>query len=157
PAERARVQYDLGLCYRLLEQDQEAARAWEDCRDKAGGPEGPAAALGLAELRLREPALERALKDLVRAVRARRTPADWNNPLVDLLRAQTLFEQAAQAFRQAGRFDLALQLTGPYERLAWPGRAPVLRAEVAAAWARARQEQARQVKSNEEQLAEEVA
>jgi tetratricopeptide (TPR) repeat protein len=157
PAERARVLYDLGLCHRALDQAPEAARAWEECVGKARGPEGPAAALGLAELRLREPALEKALENLARAAGDVRTPADWNNPLVDLLPAQALFEQAAQVFRQAGRFDLALKLTGPYERLAWPGRAPVLRAEVAAAWARARQEQARQVKSNDEQLAEEVA
>jgi tetratricopeptide (TPR) repeat protein len=157
PAERARVLYDLGFCHRALDQAPEAARAWEECVGKARGPEGPAAALGLAELRLREPALEKALENLTRAVGGVRTPAQWNNPLVALLPAQALFEQAAQVFRQAGRFDLALKLTGPYERLAWPGRAQVLRAEVAAAWARARQEQARQVKSNDEQLAEEVA
>jgi tetratricopeptide (TPR) repeat protein len=49
---------------------------------------------------------------------------------------RNLFERSARALREAGEFELALKLTGPYGRLAVPPRADVLRGEVAAEWAR---------------------
>ena len=47
-------------------------------------------------------------------------------------------------------FDLALELTQSYQRLAVPGRAQVLRAEAALEWARQLQEQARQARDKNE-------
>jgi tetratricopeptide (TPR) repeat protein len=147
--EPAKVLYNLGLCYREHGLPAEAVRAWGACVKQSPGDEGQAAALGLAELLLAEPTLEEALKALTQAVASVRNPAAWANPLADLNRARTAFEAAAAAFRQAARFDLALQLTVPYERVAAPGRALLLRGQVAAEHARQHLESAAQAAAPE--------
>jgi tetratricopeptide (TPR) repeat protein len=155
--EPARVYYDLGVCFRHLDQPQEAGREWQECLKRARGPEGPAAALALAELSLREPEHEKTLQLLARAVAAVTKPAEWSNPLVRLARVQEVFERAADAFRQAGHFDLALRLPESYARVAPPGRAALLRASVAAEWARQRQEKARSAAEEERRTEEDEA
>jgi TolA-binding protein len=145
PPEPGKLRYHLGVCHRELDEPREAAAAWEECLRGSGGDEGPAAALALAELRLRTDKAkgpERSLEMLSRAVQQVRTAADWNNSLVDLPKARDAFERMAGAYRQAGRFDLAVKLTGVYDKLAVPGRAAALRAQTYAAWAAARLEQA---------------
>src|SRR5207248_8127746 len=62
----AQVYYNLGLCYRKLDQPKEAAEAWQKCAELARGEEGPAAAIVLADLRLLEPAPEKAVEALAR-------------------------------------------------------------------------------------------
>jgi tetratricopeptide (TPR) repeat protein len=147
PAEPGKLRYNLGVCHRELDEPREAAAAWEECLRGSPGDEGPAAALALAELRLREggadgKGAERSLEMMTRAVQRGRTAADWTNTLVDLPRARETFERMAGAYRQAGRFGLAVKLTEVYDKLAVPGRAAALRAQTYAEWAVARLEQA---------------
>lgn len=134
--EPAEVWFHLGVCLREQEQPREAIRAWQECLRLARGPEGPAAALVLAEQRLLEPAFEPALEVLNLAVTKITNATEWKNPLIDLNRAREVFERAAAAFRQASRHDLAMKLLEPYARLAVPDRLVQMRAEIAADAAR---------------------
>jgi hypothetical protein len=143
---RAAVLYQLGLCYAspALKDPGRAADAWGKCADLSSGEEGAAAALGLAELALARDdpeSAEAAVKWLTRAVRDVAGPDGWKNKLVDLKSARTRFEQAAQRLRQQARFESAAALAEPYQKLA-PEAAPLLAAEVKAAWGRARREEA---------------
>src|SRR5262249_44586250 len=65
----AGVYFRLGICQRELNQPREAAESWKACVRLAGGDEGPAGALLLADVRLLEPAsLEGALEMMTLAV-----------------------------------------------------------------------------------------
>jgi TolA-binding protein len=136
----APIYYNLGQCYRQLDQPQEGVKAWLECVRLSRGPEGPAAALKLAEQRLAEQALEPSLEMLTQAVARVAAPEGWQNPLVDLKKARAVYEDAVAAYRKAARHDLALKALEPYAKLAEPRRLPALRGEVAAEWARAKQE-----------------
>ncbi len=144
PPEVGRILYNLGVCHRGLDEPREAAGMWEECLRKGRGDEVSAAALALAELRLHDgdKGPDQAPELFQRAVENVRTPEEWKNSLVDLSRARETFERAVQACRQMGRFDLAVALTGIYDRLALSGRGPSLRAEVYGEWAQAYAEQA---------------
>jgi tetratricopeptide (TPR) repeat protein len=148
PEDRPAVLYHLGLCLRNGPADQrdEAGRTWEEClgRDDAGD-EAAAAALGLAELRLRQgPAgVGAALSAFGRAVLGVTAPGDWHNALVPLPRARGAFEAGCQATRSAGAYEASLRLADLYQCLAVPGRAQELKGEAAGAWAAATREQAR--------------
>jgi tetratricopeptide (TPR) repeat protein len=145
--EPGRILYNLGVCHRGLDEPKEAAAVWEECLKRGRGDEAPAAALALAELRLREAAddkgLEQTLQLLKRAVDRVQAPDDWKNTLLEAPRAREAFERMAAAYRQAGRFDLAVQLTSIYDRIALPARAAALRAEVQTDWAKEHQELAK--------------
>jgi tetratricopeptide (TPR) repeat protein len=154
--EPAQVYYNLGLCYRKQDMPQEAANAWRECVKLARGAEAQAAALVLADLHLLEPAApERALEMLEKAVAKIRTPADWDNPLIDLRRALAVYQRAAAAFRDAGRHELAWQMLDSYARLAAPLEVLALRGEVAQEWAKVKWE--RFLGSNRSQVEEEKA
>lgn len=150
PRDREVVLYHFGLCLRNGDRKDEALRAWEEClrRDPAG-EEGPAAALGVAELRLREPQVEPALTAFERAVRDVKGPGDWHNALVTVERAREAFEAGCRAARSAGAFEASARLARLYERLAPPGRAQELLAEAADAWAGAAREKARRASGDE--------
>jgi tetratricopeptide (TPR) repeat protein len=150
------VLYHLGLCYQRLEQPPEAAAAWEECLG-GKGPAARAAAVALSELRVQEGQLDKGVGLLGDAVEGLRGPEGWANSVLELAGAREAFERVTVALRGAGRFDLAVRLTRPYEKLAAPPRAQVLRGEVSAAWALGRHEAAARAKSNEEQQAEELA
>jgi tetratricopeptide (TPR) repeat protein len=146
PPEPGKVRYYLGVCHRELEEPRDAAAVWEECVS-GNGEEGPAAALALAELYLRADVHdakgpERSFEMMSRAVARVNTAAEWTNTLVDLPRARDAFEHMAVAYRQAGRFDVAVKLAGVYDKVAAPGRAPALRAQTCTEWAAARLEQA---------------
>jgi TolA-binding protein len=134
------VLYQLGLCYRRLEQLPDAARAWSECVKRGDGDAAGAAALGLAEVLLAEGKPD-ALASFERAVRDVRRPQDWKNELVRLPQAQTVFESGVGVCRQRGDFEAALRLATLYERLAEPGRAALLRGQVAEGWAQILREQ----------------
>jgi tetratricopeptide (TPR) repeat protein len=163
PPEPGKILYNLGVCYRGLEESAEAARVWEECLRRGKGDEAPASALALADLRLSyaDKGPERALDLLGRGVERIQKPEDWKNSLVDLAHAREVFEHTAQAFREANRFDLAVQLTTLYTRLAVPGRALVLRAELCTESAKTHMELAQaaadlQVRQKEESQAHEL-
>jgi tetratricopeptide (TPR) repeat protein len=157
-ADPARVRYDLALCYQQRGMPAEAAKKWEECVKSAAGEEGPAAALHLARLLLSDAAAEpepggapekgrdaagaRAMEMLTLAVDQVHKPSEWKNTLADLKLAREVFETAAEKFREAGCFDLALRLTDAYERVALPGRAALLRGEFSAESARLRKQRA---------------
>jgi tetratricopeptide (TPR) repeat protein len=151
------VLYNLGLCYRQLEQTADSIRVWEESLRDGRGDEAAAAALQLAELHLHGATPEKALQTLTAAVDKVHQPSDWTNTLIDLSKAREPFERACETFRKMGRFDLALDLIPSYQRLAAPGRAQVLHAEVAAEWGRQRQVYARQAKEKDDQQKEERA
>jgi tetratricopeptide (TPR) repeat protein len=138
PPEPGKVLYNLGVCYRGLDEPDEAVRVWEECLRRGHGDESPAAALALADLRLAyaDKGPERALELLGRGVERIQKPEEWKNSLVDLAHAREVFERTAQSLREGGRFDLAVQLTTVYPRLAAPGRAVALRAELCTDWAK---------------------
>jgi tetratricopeptide (TPR) repeat protein len=154
------VYFNLGVCWRQLEQPAEAARAWSECVRLSEGPEGQVASLYLADLI--DPAdAERSLKAARKAMEPVKTASEWNNPILKLEDVRTLLEHVSQGLRQAGRFDLALQMLDLYDRVAQPGRILALRGEVSADWARARREQAARSadaegRANEEREANEL-
>src|ERR1700722_7506275 len=90
--EPAQVYYNLGLCYREMDQPQDAKLRWERCVALARGEEGPAAAVVLANLQLLEADPAPALDTLGKAVEKVRTPADWTNKLIDVGKAVNAFE-----------------------------------------------------------------
>lgn len=134
------IHYNLGLCYRQLDQPKEAAKALQECVALSRGAEGQAAAILLAEVRMAESALEPACETLTTAVARINKPGEWQNPLLDVKRAIEVFEKGLTAFRQAGRQDLALKLLEAYPRLTPATRVVVLKAEVAGELARSHSE-----------------
>jgi tetratricopeptide (TPR) repeat protein len=132
--EPAHVLYSLGLCYRKLERLKDAIGTWEATRLR-GGEEGQAAALGLAELRLKSDQPAAVLEVFESALRGVSTPADYHNALVDLAEVRGLCEASIQQFRQAGNFQEAVQLANLYEKIAAPGAGQELAGESAEDWA----------------------
>jgi hypothetical protein len=143
-----KVLYSLGLCYRKLEQPVSAAAIWEEA-GKLGGEEAQAAALGLAELKLRGSDPAAALEAFQTALRAVTAPADYRNTLVDLAEARSLFEAGCRWYIQLGKFETALQLSRLYERLALPGVGQELGGQAAEGWAKILLEQSRRAPSAE--------
>jgi tetratricopeptide (TPR) repeat protein len=143
PRELASVLYNLGVCYRHLNQLADAAQAWEQCADRAdAGDEGQAAGLGLAELRLADNRAPAALDAFARIIRNINGPADWHNALVNLSSARQAFERGCAAFRNSGEYDSAIQLARLYEKLSPAGTAQEQRAQAAEAWARLKKSEA---------------
>ncbi|MFO0875913.1 MAG: tetratricopeptide repeat protein [Gemmataceae bacterium] len=150
----ASIYFNLGLCYRNLEQPQEAAKAWQECVRLARGSEGVAAALVLAELRLNEQALEPALEVLTLVAARLGKPAESKATPQDLTRAREVFERALTIFRQASRHDLASKTLEAYTPLAPPRRALMLQGELASEWAKAKLDAPRLTPEIEKQAAE---
>ncbi len=142
PADPGEVRYQLGLCYRRLEQLADAARAWGEGSRTGKGEPAAAAALGLAEVMLAEGNPVGAVEAFERAARDVHRPEDWKNGLVDLAQARALFERGCEQLRKNGDFEPAVALAKLYERLAPPGQAALLLGRASEAWAQALQEQA---------------
>jgi tetratricopeptide (TPR) repeat protein len=156
-ARPAEVLYHLGVCAGQ-ERPAEAAGYWEKClQEGAGGDEAAAAALGLAELRLRGDAPETALGALTLAVGNVKSPDEWKNQYKSIQDVQLRFSEAARAYTEAKRYDLVLTLADAYARVGPPGEVARLRAEAAAAWGEARREKARQAPAGGDRRAEEEA
>ncbi len=150
PQDGDAVMYHLGLCLRNSGHPDQALPAWDEClRHDGPGDEGPAAALGVGELRLRGGQFDLALAALGRAVRDVKEPGAWHNGLVPLAQARAVFEAGCRSVSAAGASEAAVRLARLYERLAPPGRAQELRAEAADAGARAAQEKAQRATGDE--------
>jgi tetratricopeptide (TPR) repeat protein len=143
PAQRARTLFVLGRCYRKLDPPDEAgaAVAWQEAA-QAGGDEGQAAALSLAELRLAGPDPAAALEAFKRGLEKVTTAANFQNSLIDLPQVRESFEQGCRTFCEARDFERAQQLAELYKKVAPPGRAEECYAEISAAWAKDLQDQA---------------
>ena len=142
--------YNLGVCAEHQDQNDVAAHYWEQCV-QAGGDEGQAAAAALAELRLKGQDPETALEMLTQVVDKVKPGAEWTNPLLDRDAVVKLFQEAGKTYLESRHFDAAVRLAEPFERVAAPGEAAVLRAKACAEGARARQEEARQATTPETQ------
>jgi hypothetical protein len=129
--------YHFGLCCRNSGLNAEAERAWADCLRRDGpGDETAAAALNLADLRIRLGNIIGAVEPLERAVRDVRS-ALWRNTLVPLSRTREVFEAGCRSGRSSGAFEATVRIARLYEAVALPGRAQELRGEAAEAWAHA--------------------
>jgi tetratricopeptide (TPR) repeat protein len=142
PTEPGPVLYQLGLCYRRLEQNADAARVWRECLQR--GPTGTvssqeaavAAALGLADVLLAE-ADPAAVDLLERGVHNLRRPEDWKNSFLCLKKAQAIFEHGQAVYRDKGDFEHAVRVAELYERLAPPAQVALLLGQGAEGWAQA--------------------
>jgi outer membrane protein assembly factor BamD (BamD/ComL family)/TolA-binding protein len=147
--------YNLGVCYRNMDQSGRAAEAWNDCMRRSQGEEGQAAALALAELRLHEPKPDKGVALLAEAVAKIRKPEDWKNGLISLADVRELFEQAMTIYRQSKNYDLAVRTAELYERVAVPPKAQLRRAELNSEWAKAVREHSRSIKDDDTRKKEE--
>ncbi len=130
------VLYNLGYCYSRLDRTGPASETWTECLRRSHGEEAQAAALALAELRLKETDPEKCVALLTESVANVRKADDWKNSFVDIANVRGLFERAMAAYRKLHRFDLAVQTAELYERVALPPQGPLRRAELNAEWAR---------------------
>jgi tetratricopeptide (TPR) repeat protein len=150
PADRAAVQYHLGLCLYHSGDKVESLHAWQECANHdSSGEEGTAAALGVADLSLRQGQWEPGRTALQRALHEISKPADWHNSLVPLSRVCEVCEDGCKAALARGAFSVAVQLTQLYEKVALPGRVHDLRGEAATAGARAAEEKAKRATGDE--------
>jgi tetratricopeptide (TPR) repeat protein len=140
-AERGRILYWLGLCYRNLKQLGDAAHTWEQAV-ALGGEEGMAAALQLANLRTENGKHAAGLELLARVLRPINRPEEYHNSLVDLAQAQKLLEAASRHALAGSEFEVAQKLAHVYARLAPPGPAHMLLGLVAEKWGEAQRQQA---------------
>ncbi len=150
------VLYNLGVCYRRMDQNGPAAEAWNDCMSRSQGEEAQAAALSLAELRLHETNPEKGVALLAEAVAKVRRADDWKNSLMSLVNVRELFEQAMTIYRQSKQFDLAVRTAELYERVAAPPKAQLRRAELNSEWAKVVRERARSAKDEATRKKEET-
>src|SRR5262249_893616 len=125
----------------------QAEKAWEVAM-KHGGDEGQAAALGLAELRLRGNSVAAALEAFDVAAHNVNSPADYQNSLLGLNDARTVFEAGCRAYLQLNNYEAALHLAHLYERIALPGVAQELTGQAADAWGRLVLDQAKRASNN---------
>jgi tetratricopeptide (TPR) repeat protein len=133
------VLYHLGLCHGKLDQPAQAAQVWEECLRTSPGDAGPAAALGLAGLRLlKDHNAQSALEGYQRAVKDVSGPSQWRNGLVSLARVREEFESGCHILRETGQYSSAMQLANFYEKLAPAGKAQEMRGGAARQWALAR-------------------
>src|SRR5262249_3981624 len=132
--DRGRVQYYLGLCLaRQPVRSLETVSAWEKAAQYPGEG-GRAAAFRLVEQHLANNQPARASRACERAFR------DWpakgyESTLLPVAGQRRIWEAACQAFCRADAFESAGRLVALYEKLAPPGRVPVLRAAIADSWA----------------------
>jgi tetratricopeptide (TPR) repeat protein len=143
PARRARVLYWLGVCERKLDppDDAGAAAAWEEAM-QAGGEEGQAAALSLAELRLGGPDPGTAVACFARALEKTKSAADYHNAFIDLEHARQLSEQGCRGLCDSRDYEHALEIAACFQKLAQPGQSRLCCGEISEAWARDLDEQA---------------
>src|SRR5262249_13833447 len=131
----AQVYYNLGLCLAALKKPQEAADSFKDCMRLAQGKEAQAVGIVDADLcLLNNSQPDAVIEALKKAVNGINSPGDWKNPLVELKRAQQVFENAIESFHVAKSYDNCLQTLEPYARLAEPRRALELRGLLCAEW-----------------------
>jgi TolA-binding protein len=117
--EKAKVLYHLGWCDARA-QIKEAAAVFEETI-ALGGPEGQAAGIRLAELKLdAEPAA--AITVLATALQSAQGPADYRNPLIAIDDVRALIETIIQKGQEKSNWELCRQAIEVYGRVAVTGR-----------------------------------
>ena len=135
---RAAAAYHLGFCrlFAKAPNREQAAKLFEEAV-KSPGPEGPAAAVRLADLYLRGDDADRhrqSVRLLSTAIKEVSAPAEYANPLVPLNEVQATFELAIQQLVKDRAFEPAIAAAEAYRSVAIGGRERERRAEVLAAW-----------------------
>jgi hypothetical protein len=151
---RGQILFALGWCYHKLDRLGPAQQAWEAAQ-KQEGEESQAAALGLAELRVRAGNPTAAFESFAAALSTISSAAEYHNTLISLQDTRNLIETGYRSFMQVGQYEPAFHLAHLYERIALPGDAQQLAGQAAEGWARAVQAQAKQTSKSEDRLAQE--
>ncbi|MFO0805909.1 MAG: hypothetical protein U0791_22625 [Gemmataceae bacterium] len=131
--------FHLGMCLLNAKSPDPAAaaRRFEEAA-KSDGPEGAAAAIRLAEIRLKsdDAATRREAAPLLAfAVKNIAKPADYpSSPLVPVQEAQAAFESAIQVLSTDGAFEQAAATAEAYRAVANAGRDREKRAETYVSW-----------------------
>lgn len=139
PALKPSATYHLGLC--LLSNKPPdpvgAARRFEEA-SKSEGPEGFAASVKLAELRLKSDDAARrkeAAFYLNSAAKGIAAPGEYpRNALLPIQEVQAAFESGVQVLALDGAFESAVAVADSYKSVATAGREREKRAETLAAW-----------------------
>jgi tetratricopeptide (TPR) repeat protein len=148
--QKARIFYDIGLCYDHLGRHADADRAWKEAALAPAGSLSRAAAFRLARLRLHSADPATALEAFTWGLRDVTGPHDFGaNELLSLDEARRLCEKGCQTLIKAGAFEQAQKLAELYQKMALPGAAQALLGDAADGWAQVLQEQARQAESPE--------
>jgi tetratricopeptide (TPR) repeat protein len=148
--QKARICYDLGLCYDHLGRQADADQAWKEAALARAGSVSRAAAFRLARLRLHSADPAMALEAFTLGLRDVAGPHDFGaNELLGLDEARRLCEKGCQTLTKAGAFEPAQKLAELYQKVALPGAAQTLLGNATDSWARALQEQARQAATPE--------
>jgi hypothetical protein len=138
PGGKAAILLALGLCYSRMQppNEAEAARAWRQAA-ALGGPAAQAAGLRLGELRMdaEPPELAATLTDWEQALASVKSPADYQNPHIDLDTLRALFERALLRAAGTGEHAQGQALAALYRKVAAPGGAEAKLAEATEAHA----------------------
>jgi tetratricopeptide (TPR) repeat protein len=145
PADPVPIWYLLGVCYDNLHRSADAARSWEQIKDR-DSEEGQAARLRLAHARIETHNIAAGLELYERALGNVHKPADYSIKLVGLVRAGEFLASDCRSCKDAGNFEAAEKLAHLYARLAPSGPAQALLGQVREAWAAALHTQAGQLK-----------
>jgi tetratricopeptide (TPR) repeat protein len=141
---KASATYYFGMCLLSSKPPDTpgAARRFEEIY-KSEALEGPAAAVRLAELRLRSADSAQRKESaalLAIAVKGIGSSGDYpRNALLPLHEVQAIFESALQTLTTDGAFEAAVNLADSYKSVAAAGREREKRAEVLASWGSALQ------------------
>lgn len=135
PQDAAIAYLMLGQCQTKLEQYQEASRAWQEARKIAKSDASQAAAVFWAELRSEDAATDSQapgaiLQSFEEAFATLEQGKPWTNPWCDAATVRQAMEKSLVNLRKAAQFDVALQITGLYQRVSLPGMALNWKAEI---------------------------
>lgn len=135
---RAAAAYHLGVCRQLAKaaKPEEAVKLFEEAV-KSTGPEGPAAAVRLADLYLGATDLVKhreSVRLLSSAVKDVAAPGEYTNPLVPLNEVQAAFEKAVRVLTQDQAFESAVAAAEAYRSVATAGHDREKLAEATVAW-----------------------
>ena len=115
PTQKGLILYNLGVCYRELDQPGEAVKAWEQCLNGAGdADESAASALALADLALQDNSIDKALALYARVVAKIPAPEAWQNSLVSRKR-DCISGKGRQTVAADGTFRGSLEGDGRFE------------------------------------------
>lgn len=133
------VRYQAGLAHARLNNPAAAAPHFEAAA-KGSGPAAAAAAVRLAELLLRDPALRGQRGRAVDQLEAAARQAGSRNPHLTADEVRATFEEAVTVCVREGEFGSAVRAATAYAPVAAGGRDKERRAEAHLAWAQALQQ-----------------
>ena len=144
PSQQASIEYLLANSYLKVNRAADAIPLFEKVRKSTAENESQAAAIRLAELKLKDPKeRENTVKSLETAVSKIASPEEYRNPLLSLNETRAIYELAVSQYRMEAEFPSALRVAKSFVNIGTPGRDRELTAEVLEAWGDALERQAR--------------